>query len=476
MAIPASIPLVLFPNLTTTTPQQKAYSWEELAGRLTAHEERRVKDGRLWSPAVYRDGMTRSNAAIESVTALVFDVDHAEPDWSLLEGYEYVAHTTFRYTADDPRWRIVLPLTRPVPAAEWTEVGARARAALCPLADTSCKDASRAFYTPACLPGGARFTQRGSGVAVDPEALPPVPPAPTPDVPHALLAGPTGGRPGDDYAARGSWGELLAAHGWVHESTMGEEQRWRRPDKRKGAGISATIGHKGRDILYVFSSSAPPFEAGKGYSKFTVYALLEHDGDFHIAATALAALGYGEREHLLPIDLGRTVDPVTGESISTRIGRREESPYIDAVTLMAQEFPEPRYAVPGLLPEGVGLLAGKPKLGKSFLALSLAIAVATGTPALGKIEVEAGDVLYLALEDGRRRLQRRLVDMLGDQPPPPRLTFATKWPVLDDGGLERMESWLQGHPETRLIIVDTFPRVKPMEKKMGSLTAQDYAS
>ncbi|HXI15237.1 MAG TPA: hypothetical protein VNM48_02615, partial [Chloroflexota bacterium] len=47
---------------------------------------------------------------------------------------------------------------------------------------------------------------------------------------------------------------------------------------------------------------------------------------------------------------------------------------------------------------------------------------------------------------------------------------------LDDGGLERMESWLQGHPETRLIIVDTFPRVKPMEKKMGSLTAQDYAS
>jgi len=284
---------VTFSNLTTTTPRAATLPWPALREKLSSHQERTHKDGPLWSPAVYRDGMTRSNAAVESVTALVFDVDHAEPDWSLLEGYEYVAHTTFRYTADDPRWRIVLPLTRPVPAAEWIEVGARARAALCPLADTSCKDAARAFYTPACLPGGARFTQRGSGVAVDPAALPSVPPEPTPDAPYTLPAGPTGGRPGDDYAARGSWGELLAAHGWVHESTMGEEQRWRRPDKRKGAGISATIGHKGRDILYVFSSSVPPFEAQKGYSKFHVYTLLEHDGDFRAAAKALAAQGFG---------------------------------------------------------------------------------------------------------------------------------------------------------------------------------------
>jgi RecA-family ATPase len=89
-----------------------------------------------------------------------------------------------------------------------------------------------------------------------------------------------------------------------------------------------------------------------------------------------------------------------------------------ATELMAFEFPEAQWAVPGMIPEGVTLLAGKPKLGKSWGSLGIGVAVATGGKPLGKVRVERGEVLYLALEDNLRRLQRRLQKLLaGDAPP-----------------------------------------------------------
>src|SRR5688572_20122765 len=59
-----------------------------------------------------------------------------------------------------------------------------------------------------------------------------------------------------------------------------------------------------------------------------------------------------------------------------------------ATDLIATEFPEPRFAVPGLIPEGLTLFAGAPKLGKSWLGLGLGIAVASGGRALGSVPVE----------------------------------------------------------------------------------------
>ncbi len=83
-----------------------------------------------------------------------------------------------------------------------------------------------------------------------------------------------------------------------------------------------------------------------------------------------------------------------------------------AADLLRKELPPVRYVVPGYIAEGLTVLAGRPKLGKSWLALDLAVAVATGGAALGSIRVEQGDVLYLALEDNERRLQKRLMQLL----------------------------------------------------------------
>jgi hypothetical protein len=141
--------------------------------------------------------------------------------------------------------------------------------------------------------------------------------------------------------------------------------------------------------------------------------------------------------------------------------------------LLDRTFPPLRGAVDGLLPEGVTVLAGRPKLGKSWLALALSLAVAAGTPALGTLPVTAGPALYLALEEGERRLQGRLRLLLGERLCPGNWDYATTWPALDDGGLEALLGWLARQAGPRLVVIDTLQRVRPRETA-ATLYGQDY--
>jgi len=99
-------------------------------------------------------------------------------------------------------------------------------------------------------------------------------------------------RPGDDFNRRADWADILQPHGWTHVFTKGVEGHWRRPGKRRG--ISATTNFNDSGYFYVFTSSQSDFETERGYGKFSVYAILNHDGDFAEAARALATEGYGE--------------------------------------------------------------------------------------------------------------------------------------------------------------------------------------
>src|SRR5215203_6519675 len=94
--------------------------------------------------------------------------------------------------------------------------------------------------------------------------------------------------------------------------------------------------------------------------------------------------------------------------------------------LDAQVFPPLNYVVPGLLPEGLTLLVGAPKIGKSWLSLATALAAATGGRALGHIKVDPRPVLLLALEDGDRRLQDRIRKLIPGAPIPPQLQYMTR--------------------------------------------------
>ncbi len=114
-----------------------------------------------------------------------------------------------------------------------------------------------------------------------------------------------GGRPGDDFNRRADWGDILRPHGWTFAGRGGDgSDHWCRPGKARGT--SASTNFCGSELMVVFSSNAAPFEEGTAYCKFAAYALLNHDGDFHAAAKALVAQGYGgspahtERQRLQP--------------------------------------------------------------------------------------------------------------------------------------------------------------------------------
>jgi nucleotide-binding universal stress UspA family protein len=161
---------------------------------------------------------------------------------------------------------------------------------------------------------------------------------------------------------------------------------------------------------------------------------------------------------------------VTVPSDLERIGR-EAGVYFTAADLMNADFPEPKWAVPGLVAEG--LLVGAPKFGKSWLCLGLAVAVSSGGRALGKIAVEQGAVLYAALEDPPRRLQNRINMVLGDSPVPDDLhviTMLPRLPVVADF----LAGWLDVHQNARLVIVDVLRKVRPLSDGKGNAYNEDY--
>lgn len=148
---------------------------------------------------------------------------------------------------------------------------------------------------------------------------------------------------------------------------------------------------------------------------------------------------------------------------------------VDAETLLGMEFAPIKYVIPGYVAEGLTLLGGRPKLGKSWLALDFGIAVASGGKSLGA-ECEQGDALYLALEDNQRRLQDRLRIVLPrfKRPDMSRLALLTEAPKIGAGLIEMLDQWRQSVPDPRLIIVDTLAIVRPPKGKNQDSYAADY--
>lgn len=109
--------------------------------------------------------------------------------------------------------------------------------------------------------------------------------------------------------------------------------------------------------------------------------------------------------------------------------------------------------IQGFLVSGVTLLVGSPKVGKSFLVLQIAYHISTGKP-LWDFPIQQAEVLYLALEDTERRLQKRSFRMFGEAGTD-FLHFAVVAKTINCGLLDQLQYFLKRHPNTRLVIVDT---------------------
>lgn len=163
--------------------------------------------------------------------------------------------------------------------------------------------------------------------------------------------------------------------------------------------------------------------------------------------------------------------------LATPQGDESRDPFSGA-DLLGMELPPLRWAVPGLVPEGLTMFIGKPKIRKSFLSLGLVMAIASGGLALGSERVDVGESLYLCLEDPKRRIQERYRQLLGgaDMEAQRRVFFQTSWERWREGGSARLAAWLGERPACRLVVIDTLARVRPTRDPKAQLYDEDYAA
>jgi hypothetical protein len=266
------------------------------------------------------------------------------------------------------------------------------------------------------------------------------------------------------------------AHAWIYAAMLAVARRGERADIRT---VSDEVRRRGQldqvgGILYLGElSDAVPVSSGVAdYAK--IVARTAAARALIIAGGKIAAMGYDERGDPAPTFqaahrlISGAERLVRGES-EALLGR---GAWLDE--LVQRELPDIRWIVPGFVPEGVSLLAGKPKMGKSWICHNLTQAVAHGGMALGSIPVERAKVLYLALEDNDRRLKLRALKVAHDRPVPQGIRVYTEWATLDHGGAALVEAWLDREPETRFVILDTFAKVRPGADPRTNLYDQDY--
>ena len=143
---------------------------------------------------------------------------------------------------------------------------------------------------------------------------------------------------------------------------------------------------------------------------------------------------------------------------------------INAEDLQNRTYEPTHFLVDELIPEGLHILAGAPKIGKSWLALWLCLCVAQGQP-LWNFATTQGEALYLSLEDSFQRIQTRLFDLTEDTPPT--LHFAIMADTLKHGLEQQIEQFLMEHPTTKLVVIDTLQRVRGTGSD-SNLYANDY--
>ena len=162
------------------------------------------------------------------------------------------------------------------------------------------------------------------------------------------------------------------------------------------------------------------------------------------------------------------------DNFQRMMARMSDPSYLHTVTLnelYETSYPSRPPVIDGLLYSGTYLLAGAPKVGKSFLVAQLAYHISAGLP-LWDFPVKQCTVLYLALEDDYKRLQDRMFRMFGVESTE-HLFFATAAKQIGAGLEDQLELFIREHPNTQLIIIDTLQKIRELSGESYNY-ASDY--
>lgn len=143
-----------------------------------------------------------------------------------------------------------------------------------------------------------------------------------------------------------------------------------------------------------------------------------------------------------------------------------------ADVILGLQFENPEFIVEDLITTGLGLICGKPKVGKSRFILKLCIDIAAGTHFLGKFPTKNCKIAYYALEDNGRRVKARLLDM-GIEHGLPNVLISNRLRSFDDAGLKEFTQCIRDNPDAKIWVIDTMQKVKPIIKNKTSNAYED---
>ena len=146
---------------------------------------------------------------------------------------------------------------------------------------------------------------------------------------------------------------------------------------------------------------------------------------------------------------------------------------VDAETLLSTPMKKTMFIVDGLIPQGVSVLSGASKIGKSWLMLWIGLQVSQGLP-VWEMQTKQCDVLYMSLEDTHRRIKDRLYNLTDVAPS--NLHFAVMCGLIGSGLEEQIIDFLKDYPKTKLVIIDTLQKVRDSKGSAGKagMYAGDY--
>lgn len=245
------------------------------------------------------------------------------------------------------------------------------------------------------------------------------------------------------------------------EYELAEAPEWLLEMLHKSESRRDTVNTDGVKSSLIFHRALTGFPKGQRNNGLTQVAgkLFQAGMDTGDVAGFCINVNKGNRPPLSAQEVYRIVTSIEMKHLRNFKGLRPES--ITASELLQKKFKPMQWAVEGLMPEGLTLLGGKPKTGKSILALNICLAVAYGGKALGEWNTEQGKTLYLGLEDGERRLQARLKQMKRNRRAPDNLELFTDFPSMDKGGLRELDRVMSKRKNLRLVVIDTLKKIKP---------------
>lgn len=344
-------------------PKRKKLTWE-----MTIHDVRPSKDGMMFNASKFSE--TRGNDFFEYANAMFLDFDKGNPSIekiqaSLPDILKWI-YTTHSHTQEKPRYRVVLPLSRRVDKKEHLAIGRALKAALPPeirdCLDVTCFERARPHYFPACLPKQANNAQScfydGSPLNANELIAIGIEIPSDEKIKRGTKADLNGDRPGDDYVRRHTIEDTMFNCGWTNVSV----NYYAKPGDTSGDHHAKLHGGG----VYVYSTSAPVPAGYHDAFSFLVHS--RYRGDFSSAAVDLRKKGYG----------------------ATSSSKRLFMP--SSHLLMMQK--ETDSLVGNLIRQGTtGQIFGPSEAGKTFVALDLALCIATGKDWNG-YKCQKGLVIY----------------------------------------------------------------------------------